>query len=65
MCSHTVAVLEKAQTLPPITAYMSRIDDVCGPSLGHEDRDVAPKNTVSVDVTRVTLRFMFQVPCAH
>ena len=37
----------------PITTYRSRIDDICGPSLyiGHEDRDVAPKNTVSVDAS--------------
>ena len=99
LCSHTVAVAEKAQALPqflhwlrkskqecnltklvttskekrsagtktgkptrksgsfrqntPITTYRSRIDDIYGPSLyiGHEDRDVAPKNTVSVDAS--------------
>ena len=35
----------------PITAYRSRVDDICGPSLGHEDRDVAPKNSVTVDAS--------------
>ena len=35
----------------PITAYSSRIDDICGSSLGHEDRDVAPKNSVTVDAS--------------
>ena len=47
----------------PITAYRSRIEDICGPSLGPEDRDVASKKSVSVDASN--LSGLFQVPCAH
>ena len=37
-----------------LTAYRSCIDDICGPSLGHKDRDVAPKNSVTVEASNLS-----------